>query len=196
MVNHILSPEMLDTEREELEDRLAQQAGMGDTSEFSTICELYHSQVQKYLTRKYPHVAEDATQDAFANAYVAIEGNRFRYEGRRSLFNWIMRIGTNKSIDYYRRSGRAEFTSLEDVEHTLTAGGDFTEDIAAADAASRLLETVTPAHAKILQAIDIRGERYDEFAADNDLNMGTVRSRLHRARHELRQNLEQQDSTE
>lgn len=139
--------------------------------------------------------AQDLIQDALVRAYQAYTGGKFR-EGLNAQA-WLLRILTNLYInDYHRRRARNE-TDLE----ALTAGGETGPDAARASSAdvpgeTLLAETLDEALEAALATlseglracvllVDLKGLDYAEAAEALDIPIGTVRSRLSRARFQL-----------
>jgi RNA polymerase sigma factor (sigma-70 family) len=135
------------------------------------------------------HDAEDLTQDVFVRVFRSL--HRFQpgtFEG------WLHRITTNLFLDGARRRQKIRFDALADgsaerlpsplptpSEHLDDAGLD--HDVAAA------LAALTPEFRAAVVLCDIEGLTYDEISAVLDVKIGTVRSRIHRGRAQLRQAL-------
>ncbi len=140
--------------------------------------------------------AEDATQETFVSAYRAIR----RFRGG-SFQGWLLRIATNACYDQIRRSARRPSTSLEalqaEVEEQPLAIAESDDPEAAAE--TRELGTVLenailslPAEQRItLVLVDIQGLDYREAAEATGVRVGTVKSRLSRARYALRDRLQE-----
>lgn len=199
-MSHTFNPEFLEVDREALECQLGMQAGEGDLSGFETVYSLYYERVKDHIGyRFHDHPpAEDVAQDAFTKAYAAIEAKKFNYQGRRSLYNWLVTIAFNRALDTRRKDMRIRMTpfDFQEAEYMHPVTRDFTDEIAAADVAESMLAPLTSDQAEVVRAIDIDGATYGEYADDANVNLGTVRSRLHRGRKALRENLEQQEFTE
>ena len=155
--------------------------------------------VRTHLVRVYrlayrltgnPHDAEDLTQEVFVRVFRSLPGyTPGTFEG------WLHRITTNLFLDSARRRQRIRFEGLgQDAEGRL-AGGDpspaqaFDErhldgDIQAA------LRDLPPEYRAAVVLCDIEGLSYEEIAATLDVKLGTVRSRIHRGRAQLRTALE------
>lgn len=144
--------------------------------------------------------AEDLTQEAFLRAY------RFfgRYDRALPFMNWFNRILTNLYIDEYRRRQRLPIRSLddpirtEDPEDNLTLelvdDGPSPEEIALSryyqDAVQEGLLSLAPEFRLAVAYADIEGYSYEEIAEMMNCSIGTVRSRIHRGRKQLRAYLE------
>jgi RNA polymerase sigma-70 factor, ECF subfamily len=180
--------------------QLGRQAANGDVSGSDDTYRLYFPRIRNMISHKFGEnpPSEDITQDAFLKAYAVIEAKKFEYKNEHGLYGWISRIAINRAIDLKRKQGRIIMTPVDfsDGSYEQPAPRDFTEDIAAADSAMSMLGALSPERREALVAVDIRGEKYEEYADRRGINLGTVRSRIHRARKDLRQNLLEQDSTE
>jgi RNA polymerase sigma-70 factor (ECF subfamily) len=134
--------------------------------------------------------AEDLTQDTFARAFPAVD--RFRPGG--SLAGWLARITTNLFIDSKRRQALIRVEELgqradnlpdrspspEAVAETLTLNQRLQDALAQLSDDSRT----------VLLMRDVEGRGYAEIAARLGVRIGTVRSRIHRARAQARFALE------
>lgn len=133
--------------------------------------------------------AEDLTQEVFIRVFKSL--HRFEpgtFEG------WLHRITTNLFLDGARRRQRIRFDSLGEVaaerleSHTpppgeLMADSDLDHDIEAA------LAALPPDFRACVVLCDIEGLSYEEIAEVLDVKIGTVRSRIHRGRAQLREAL-------
>lgn len=135
--------------------------------------------------------ASDATQDAFLKAYKAI--NQFR---GGSFKAWLMRIVTNVCYDQLRARQRRPTDSLDDLladpEHApvLINGREGPEAHAMREELSRAIQAcigLLPADQRITLVLsDVQGMNYQEIADTTGVSVGTVKSRLSRARAKLR----------
>jgi RNA polymerase sigma-70 factor (ECF subfamily) len=144
--------------------------------------------------------AEDLTQEAFLRAF------RFfgRYDQSLPFMNWFNRILTNLYIDEYRRRQRLPVRSLDepvrtdDMEDTLTMEiedpSPTPEEIALArqyeDVVQEGLLHLSPDFRLAIVYADLEGYSYEEIADMMKCSVGTVRSRIHRGRKQLRAYLE------
>jgi RNA polymerase sigma factor (sigma-70 family) len=136
-----------------------------------------------------PHDAEDLTQDVFVRVFRSL--HRFQpgtFEG------WLHRITTNLFLDTARRKQKIRFDGLAEgsaerlpsplpspSEHLDNTGLD--HDVAAA------LASLPPEFRAAVVLCDIEGLSYEEIAAVLDVKIGTIRSRIHRGRAQLRSSL-------
>ena len=86
----------------------------GDEKAFATLVKRYKNRVYTtiYLVVKDTYVAEDLTQDTFIKAIKTLKEGRYNEEGK--FLPWILRIGHNLAIDYFRRAKRNPSVVFED----------------------------------------------------------------------------------
>ena len=155
--------------------------------------------VTRYQARLYnaalrlvqsPDDAADVVQDAFLSAYQAIH----TFKGDAEFFTWLYRIAFNTAISLKRKKRPA--VSLE--AHSGETGidpADPTEYVKPGAALERsederqlneAIARLSPEHREVLLLKDIEGLKYEDIAELLCVPIGTIRSRLHRARLELR----------
>jgi RNA polymerase sigma-70 factor (ECF subfamily) len=134
--------------------------------------------------------AEDLVQDAVLRAFEAFP----RFQRGTNLRAWLFRILRNTYVDRLRRHGR-EREPIEqgaDVPEAGSALEDFQaqarRECSAADLEAALDQLPAELH-MVLLLVDGEGMRYEEVAQVLECPVGTARSRLHRGRHLLRQQL-------
>jgi RNA polymerase sigma-70 factor (ECF subfamily) len=135
--------------------------------------------------------AADVVQDAFLNAFQSLH----TFKGDAEFFTWLYRIAFNTAISLKRKKRPA--VSLE--AHTGEAGidpDDPSEYVKPGAALERTEEErqlaeaigrLSPEHREVLLLKDIEGLKYEDIAELLGVPIGTIRSRLHRARLELRE---------
>ena len=175
--------------------RLIDEALAGNTGSFGEL-------VQKYQNRLFNtmfHVvgsreeAEDVVQDAFVQAFVKLGS----FQGASAFYTWLYRIAFNLSISRRRRK-RPEL-SMDVIRETtgnepLAENGyptELMERKESVEQVHRALERLPEEHRAILVLREIEGYCYEEISHILDMPIGTVRSRLHRARLQLREELEE-----
>jgi len=135
------------------------------------------------------HDAEDLTQETFVRVFRSLS----RYQPG-TFEGWLHRITTNLFLDSARRKGRIRFESLPEGAQLAAPVGvgsperafehaNLDHDVQAA------LDALSPEHRAAVVLCDIEGLSYEEIAATLGIKMGTVRSRIHRARAQLRKAL-------
>ena len=136
--------------------------------------------------------AEDIAQEAFVQAYVKLR----TFAGGSAFYTWLYRIAVNAAIS--RRRKRREQTSVEHKrdEHGLEPlddGERADERLLREERAGqvqRALSRLSDEHRQILVLREIDDCDYDQIANILELPVGTVRSRLHRARLQLKEQLD------
>ena len=138
--------------------------------------------------------AEDLTQETFLTAYHKL----VQFENRSSFYTWLHRIAFNLAIDLQRRKGRttkrhigedlSESTHLHPTNSVTPQTIAMTNEIAMQ--VQQALSKLDSERKNIIVLRDIEGLDYSEIAVILELPIGTVRSRLHRARMELREILQ------
>lgn len=142
-------------------------------------------------------LAEDLSQETFVKALNAIATYRPEYK----FSSWIFKIANNAAIDHLRRrevntlslDGAPNATSQEDIEATALQVGDKTETPLAelesrelGSAIERAIGQLRPEYRSCILLRHVEGLAYEEIAQMLDLPLGTVKTYIHRARHELR----------
>jgi RNA polymerase sigma-70 factor, ECF subfamily len=137
-----------------------------------------------------PHDAEDLTQEVFVRVFRSLSSyTPGTFEG------WLHRITTNLFLDSARRKQRIRFEGLaDDMAHRL-AGSEPTpaeafDDTHLDDDVQAALKALPPEYRAAVVLCDIEGFSYEEIAATLGVKLGTVRSRIHRGRAQLRAALE------
>jgi RNA polymerase sigma-70 factor (ECF subfamily) len=133
-----------------------------------------------------PHDAEDLTQEVFVRVFRSLESyTPGTFEG------WLHRITTNLFLDSARRKQRIRFEGLADDVAQRLPGKDpspaqaFDERHMDSDVQSAL-KALPPDYRAAVVLCDIEGFSYEEIAATLGVKLGTVRSRIHRGRAQLR----------
>lgn len=151
----------------------------GDPAAFTALVRLYDPQLRAYAFRLLRDAAlmDDALQNAYLSAFRAIR----RFRGDASFKNWMYRIVHNACIDLIRkRRNDAElFESAALTDDVATAGAARLDLVAAFD-------RMSVEHRAVLTLIDVEGLDYGEAADILAIPVGTVRSRLSRARTAMR----------
>lgn len=164
--------------------------------------------VEKYQDRLYlcilkildqPEDAMDVVQDAFISALKSINN----YKGKSQFFTWLYRIAINAAINHQRkwykqqahkdRWNHFQTIAMEERAATLQplAQAELVDEI---QRVRRGLEILGPDYRAVLVLKEAEDLDYQEIADILKIPIGTVRSRLHRARQELRWILEQRSN--
>jgi RNA polymerase sigma-70 factor (ECF subfamily) len=156
--------------------------------------------VRRYQDRLYNtivHVtgsaedAEDVVQEAFVQAFVKLD----TFQRSSAFFTWLYRIAFNAAISQRRR--RKPTVSVEETREVSgrepidngRAPGDRLEQEERVDQVRRALATLSEEYRAVLVLREMEGCDYETISEMLDLPIGTVRSRLHRARIQMREEL-------
>ena len=137
-----------------------------------------------------PHDAEDLTQEVFVRVFRSLSSyTPGTFEG------WLHRITTNLFLDWARRKQRIRFEGLADEMAHRLPGSEPTpaeafDDSHLDDDVQAALKALPPEYRAAVVLCDIEGFSYEEIAATLGVKLGTVRSRIHRGRAQLRTALE------
>ena len=137
-----------------------------------------------------PHDAEDLTQEVFVRVFRSLSSyTPGTFEG------WLHRITTNLFLDGARRRQRIRFEGLADEMAHRLPGSEPTpaeafDDRHLDDDVQAALKALPPEYRAAVVLCDIEGFSYEEIAATLGVKLGTVRSRIHRGRAQLRAALE------
>ena len=154
----------------------------GDPVAFTAHVRLYDPQLRAYAYRILSDrtAMDDALQNAYLNAFRAIR----RFRGDASFKNWMFRIVHNACIDLIRkRRDDVELFESAAVVSDPARAGILRVDIVAA------FERLTTEHRAVLALVDVEGLDYAAAADVLAVPVGTVRSRLNRARAAMREEL-------
>ena len=176
------------------ETSLIAAAQQGRMDAFNELVLAYQQQVYNLAYRILgdPASAADAAQEAFISAFQSLA----RFRGG-SFKSYLMRIVTNGCYDELRRHKRRPTTSFEDfgeadeeANPALINGHERPEEYAERQEMAHVIqvgiETLPPDQRIALVLSDVQGLSYQEIAEVTDVSLGTVKSRLARARGKLR----------
>lgn len=179
-----------------LERRSLEAARRGDVAAFNALVELHQRLVFNvaYRILGNPDEAADAAQEAFVSAFRAVRD--FRGENVRA---WLLRIAVNACYDQLRRDKRQRASSLEALSEAAEMDvsppdrGPGPEEAAltteTAEQIQAALDRLPDDQRAIVVLCDVHGLSYEEAAESLEVAVGTVKSRLSRARARLRDDL-------
>ena len=166
---------------------LIERSQAGDLAAFNLIVERYQTQVFNVAARILGDrsAADDVAQEAFISAHRALGGFR-----GGSLRAWLLRIASNAAYDYIRASRRRPEQSLdlamENPSFSPPTGSESPEQHAErSELAAQLQQAIlslSDDQRNTLVLIDVQGLSYEETAESTGVSIGTVKSRLSRAR--------------
>ena len=122
--------------------------------------------------------AEDLVQDTILRALAA----RSRFQDGTNLKAWLFTIERNLFNSRWRKARRECLPGAEDIEAQLVTPATQVTDLWVREAAERILHDLSPAHREILILVPVLGISYEDAAVLCGCSVGTVKSRLNRAR--------------
>jgi RNA polymerase sigma-70 factor (ECF subfamily) len=174
-------------------------AQAGDVEAFEKLFNQYHRGIYNtvYQMVRSDADAADLTQDVFVRAWKALP----RLEAPEAFTSWLYRIATNLTRNWIRDNTRVRQESLDQPFGEDEEGGgreipDLSSDPAAAaqtrdvqEVVQRAVEGLSPDHRMVVTLHHLDGMPVEEIAAIMKCSVGTVKSRLSRARDHLRRKL-------
>jgi len=176
----------------EVDQQLVERAQRGDKRAFELLVLKYQRKLGRLLSRfvRNPTEVEDVTQEAFIKAYRALPS----FRGDSAFYTWLYRIGINTAKNYLVALGRRAPTStgfdneeaegFEDAEQLRDASTPESElegkEIAAT--VNRAMDALPEDLRTAITLREIEGLSYEEIASVMNCPVGTVRSRIFRAR--------------
>ena len=169
----------------------------GNPAAFGTLVARYQDRLYNTVYRLVdnPDDAADVVQESFLNAYLSLRS----FKGDAQFFTWLYRIAVNAAITYRRR----QRSGMKPIKTSDSAPGieplDATPSnrpghgLEAAEDEKRIheaLQRLSPEHRAVLVMKDMEDMKYEDIAVLLDVPVGTIRSRLHRARLEFKDMLE------
>ncbi|HEY7904544.1 MAG TPA: RNA polymerase sigma factor RpoE [Casimicrobiaceae bacterium] len=176
----------------EVDQQLVERAQRGDRRAFEMLVMKYQRKLTRLLSRlvRDPAEVEDVTQEAFIKAYRALPG----FRGDSAFYTWLYRIGINTAKNYLVALGRRaptstsfdneEAESFEDADalrdNSTPEGELIGKEIA--NTVNRAMEALPEDLRTAITLREIEGLSYEEIANVMNCPIGTVRSRIFRAR--------------
>jgi RNA polymerase sigma-70 factor (ECF subfamily) len=180
------------------EPKLIDQAKQGDVQAYNTLVLHYQDRVYNlaYRIMGEPGAAADATQEAFISAYKSL--NKFR---GGSFKSWLLRIVTNACYDELRYRKRRPQSSLDEITeanessillHSEKSPGpeEHSQQTELVSAIEACLEDLPEDQRTATVLCDVEGYDYSQIAEIMSSSLGTVKSRISRARSKLRECLQ------
>ncbi|MNF52173.1 ECF RNA polymerase sigma-E factor [compost metagenome] len=165
------------------EEQLIQQAQAGNRQAFGALMQRNQARVFQFVRRLCAGGDEalDITQDTFLKAYLAL--GKWRPEAR--FQTWLLQIARNTTLDALRQQRRQPCAALEDCARLVSPVASPEQQLAGAQRLAlleRLLARLPLEHREILLLREVEGLTYAELATTLEIQPGTVKSRLARAR--------------
>ena len=186
----------------DLNEKLWIQAAVeGDIESFEKLIKIYEKRIYNICLRllKDQEEAYDAAQEVCIKIWKQLS----QFKGDSKFSTWVYRIATNTCIDLLRKQKKREnevtlFTDDEEQEERLTDLTDIWKDMSEQLAGDELrsviwqgIQELKVDHRMVIVLRDVEGKSYDEIANALGVSIGTIKSRLSRARQQLKKMLEQ-----
>lgn len=185
--------------------RLVHRCKTGDSAAMEYLIVKYQDRIYNTILRICGNTddAAELTQDTF----VKVIENIGRFQGRSSFYTWIFRIAVNLTLNHCKRQSKVQTKSLEADATQLNQAGrkilrEFIRDEHSPDPeqvaqkkelgqiALKALDSLTEDQRAVLVLRDVEAMSYARIAVVLNVQLGTVRSRLSRARNSLREIME------
>ena len=170
-------------------EELVRTAARGGEDAFGELVRLYENKVYALALRMCgsPEDARDVAQEAFLSAWRGLPS----FRGEAEFATWLYRLPSNAAIDHLRRTRRqrGEASLENEAAFTPDSGPSPQESAERGElrgAVAAGLELLTEDHRQILVLRELQELSYEEIAQVLELDLGTVKSRIARARKALR----------
>ncbi len=181
------------------DELLVERAKRGDVAAFEQLISQYEKKVYNlaYRLTGSHEDASDVAQEAFIRVYNSLP----EFRGDSSFATWLYRIVNNVGMDELRKRKRQRVTSLDDtvtvddgeISRQLADGADGPEQalerVETQRAVQESINSLDEEYRMVVVMCDLQGYSYNEIAETLGINLGTVKSRLHRARQALKEKL-------
>jgi RNA polymerase sigma-70 factor (ECF subfamily) len=183
----------------DIDQQLVERVQRGDKAAFDLLVSKYQRKIFRLLSRliRDPTEIEDVAQEAFIKAYRALPN----FRGDSAFYTWLYRIAINTAKNHLVSLGRRAPTSTEaDIEEAETFDdGEHLRDLntpdsmlltkQVANAVNRAIDALPEDLRTAIVLREIEGLSYEEIAESMNCPIGTVRSRIFRAREAIAQEL-------
>lgn len=183
----------------DIDQQLVERVQRGDKAAFDLLVVKYQRKIFRLLSRLIRDTAEveDVAQEAFIKAYRALPN----FRGESAFYTWLYRIAINTAKNFLVSQGRRAPTSTEaDIEDAETFDdGEHLRDLntpdamlltrQVADAVNRAIDRLPEDLKTAIVLRELEGLSYEEIAETMNCPIGTVRSRIFRAREAIAEEL-------
>ncbi len=183
---------------------IVEEARSGDADAFTILFDRYAPRIFSTCFQYTGHRqdAEDCVQETFIKAWRALN----QYQFQSAFYTWLYRIAANTCLDYRRKAHRTPAISLDEsvdvsdssVQWQIPDDRPLPDETAESAELRRLIHSqllILPTSMRqIITLIDIDGFSYQEVSEILEISIGTVKSRLSRARQRLMKLLKQMES--
>jgi RNA polymerase sigma-70 factor (ECF subfamily) len=142
----------------------------------------YRAALKLFLHAKVSNEAdvEDLLQDILIKTYNNLEA----VKKQKSVKLWLFQIANNTIIDYYRKKGRAQTTTIEAL---FPQDDDLASSIDLSHCISPFINSLPEQHASLLTAIDLNNKPQKQYAEELGISYSTLKSRVQKSRSLLKQ---------
>jgi len=183
----------------DIDQQLVERAQRGDKHAFELLVSKYQRKLGRLLSRfiRDPGEVEDVTQEAFIKAYRALP----TFRGDSAFYTWLYRIGINTAKNYLASTGRRAptITNYDAEEAEGFDDGDQLRDLNTPEnmlMSKQIAQTVNQSMDRLPEELraaimlrEIEGMSYEDIAKIMNCPIGTVRSRIYRAREAIAEQL-------
>lgn len=164
------------------DEQLVSSALAGDQRAFETIVRTHADAVYGHALRFFGErtAAEDATQEVFIKVFRSLS----TFDGRSALSTWLYRITRNVCLDMVR-AGRHRPVPVDPVDIDPPSVRDFSDDVVLSRTVETAIRALPPEERDALGAVTLFGLSYEQAAEAFSVPVGTVKSRVFRARKTL-----------
>ena len=158
---------------------LLRRAGGGDSTAFHALVDRHAQRLYRLAVSLIGNAAdaEDVLQETFIGAHSGLKS----FQGRASVKTWLTRILVLQAAQWRRSRQRKKTRAMDDAIPAAPAGSEAVMDVQAA------IAKLSPEFREVLVLREFEKMSYEEIAGVLDVPRGTVESRLHRARGEMRE---------
>jgi RNA polymerase sigma-70 factor (ECF subfamily) len=189
----------------EIDQQLVERAQRGDKSAFELLVAKYQRKLVRLLSRfiRDPTEVEDVAQEAFIKAYRALPS----FRGDSAFYTWLYRIGINTAKNYLVAMGRRAPT-VSEIESADSEGSEESGQVPdyntpenelmsrqIAETVNRAVEDLPEELRTAITLRELEGLSYEDIATIMNCPIGTVRSRIFRAREAIAEKLRPQLET-
>ena len=183
----------------EVDQALVERAQQGDHKAFELLVSKYQRRLTRLLARfvKDEHEVNDVTQEALIKAYRALPN----FRGESAFYTWLYRIGINTAKNYLVAKGRraptstdydaSDAESFEDADqlHDINTPERLMQSRQIGQTVNAAMEALPEELRNAIVLREIEGLSYEEIAEEMNCPIGTVRSRIFRAREAVAEKL-------
>lgn len=182
--------------KREVDRELVERVQSGDVAAYDILVHRYRERLYSvvYNLTSNRDDALDLTQEAFIKAFQSIN----RFQGKSSFYTWIYRIAVNNTLSHLKKYRNRKFLSFDNLDNEASQS-DIFEVIAAKtktekatlmkelhEKLNEALQKLSLKHRSVVVLFEIEGMSHEQIAEILKCSVGTVRSRLHYAKQQLR----------